>query len=147
MAASKVIMATILAVGIIGTAMMTLAGLTASRTIPSTGNVKATGVNVYWNLACTNETTVIDWGTMSPSTAKSYTIYVKNNGTVPVTLSMATNDWSPSSAASYMSLQWNRTGYVLNQNSVVAASLTLTVSSAVSGISNFSFDITVTGSE
>ena len=144
---AKVTIGTVFAIGIIGAAMITLAGLTAYRTIPNTGNVKTSGVNVYWNLACTNETTNINWGALSPNTAKSYTLYIKNNGTVPITLSMTTDTWNPSNAANYITLNWNCTGHVLNQNSVTAAYLTLTISPNTTGITNFSFDITITGSE
>ena len=147
MTVAKITIGTVLTIGIIGTAMITLAGLTAYRTIPNTGNVKTSGVNVYWNLACTNETTNINWGSLNPNTTKSYTIYVKNNGTVPVTLSMTTNTWSPANAASYITLSWDCNGIVLNQNSVTPAYLTLTVSPNISGITSFSFDITITGSE
>jgi hypothetical protein len=144
---AKVTLGTVLAIGIIGAAMIALAGLTAYRTIPSTGNVKTSGVNVYWNLACTNETTNINWGSLTPNSTKSYTLYVKNNGTVPLTLSMMTDSWSPSNAASYVTLNWNCTGQILNQNSVTAASLTLIVSPNTTGITSFSFDITITGTE
>jgi len=137
----------IITVGIIGASMITLAGLTAYRTIPSTGNVKSAGVNVYWNLACTNETTNINWGTLTPNTTKSVTVYLRNNGTVPVTLSMATSGWNPSNAANYVALTWNCTGSTLNQNSVVAAHLTLAVSASTNGFTTFNFDITMTGTE
>jgi hypothetical protein len=147
MAIAKITIATVLTIAIIGAGLFALAGLTAYRTIPSTGNVKTSGINVYWNSACTNETTSIIWGALNPNSSKSYTVYVKNNGTVPLTLSMTTSNWNPASVASYIDLSWNCTGYILSQSSVTAAHLTLTVSPSATGFTNFSFDITMTGSE
>jgi hypothetical protein len=133
-------------VGVVGIALV--AGLlTASRTVPNSGNVKAVGVSVFWDSGCTNSTSSINWGLLEPNTSKSYTIYVKNNGTVGVALSMAASGWNPSNASSYLTLSWNCTGYGLSHGNVVAAYLTLSVLPNISGITSFSFDITITGTE
>jgi hypothetical protein len=149
MAMQKTTLVTFLVVGAVGIAVVSLVSglLLATRTIPTVGSFKAVEVGVYWNSACTNQTTSIDWGTLSPSATKSYTVYVKNNGTVPVTLSMASGNWNPASASTYMRPSWNCTNYVLNSGSLVAAALTLTVWQNVTGIVSFGFDITITGTE
>jgi hypothetical protein len=72
-------------------------------------------------------------------------VYVKNTGNAAVTLNMTTSAWSPSSASSYITLTWNQTGTVLQAGGVVTAGLTLTVSSSISGITSFSFNITISG--
>jgi len=133
-------------VGVIGVAMV-VGLLSASRTIPNVGNMKTVGVSVYWDRACTNGTTSINWGVLEPNTSKSFTVYVKNNGTAAEMLSLASSNWNPSAAMSYMSLSWNCTNYVLSHDSVVGAVLTLTVSPNVSGITSFDFDIIITGTE
>jgi DeoR/GlpR family transcriptional regulator of sugar metabolism len=66
---------------------------------------------------------------------------------VAVKLSMTTNNWNPASALSYITLSWNSENYMLSGGSVVQAALTLSVSSTISGIANFSFDIIITGTE
>jgi hypothetical protein len=149
MAMQKVAIGTILAVALVGTVAIALSAslLTASRTLPNSGNVTAVGVGVYWDSSCTNETSTINWGTLAPNSTKSVTLYIKNNGTVGVALSMATSGWNPAGAASYLSLSWNCTSYSLYHGNVVAAYLTLSVSPSVSGITSFSFDITITGTE
>jgi len=138
-----------LTAGVIGIVTIALVSglLSASRTLPNTGVVRATGIGVYWDRSCTNETSVISWDTLTPNSTKSYVVYVKNNGTVNVILSMATDGWDPPAASSYISLGWNCSGYTLSRNNVVAAYLTLSVSPAVTGFTNFSFDIIVTGTE
>ena len=47
----------------------------------------------------------------------------------------------------YMSLNWNYSGQVLNVDQVIPLELTLTVYPTISGITNFSFDTTITTSE
>jgi len=104
-------------------------------------------VGVYWDSGCTSEVSSIDWGALEPGVTTDVTIYVKNEGSMAVVLGMTASSWSPASASSYMTLSWNRETYVLNSGFVVSAVLTLSVSSGVSGIANFSFDIIITGTE
>ncbi len=120
--------------------------LVTSRTIPNTGNITAIGVLVYWDSGCTNQTTSINWGTLDPNSTKSYTIYIRNNGTATEKLGMTINSWSPSSAQNYLTLSWNRENYVLSPSSTVSATLTLSVSSTVT-ITDFDFNIVITGTE
>jgi len=75
------------------------------------------------------------------------TVYIKNIGTIPLVLNVTTDSWNPISALNYMRLIWNRESYVLSVGSVVQAVLTLSVSSNISGIASFSFNIIVTGTE
>lgn len=149
MAMERITVGIVFAVAAVGLVVGVLVSalLVANRTVPNSGNVNAVGVGVYWNSACTNETTSINWGSLDPNTTKSYTIYVKNNGTVPVTLSMASSNWNPPSASTYLALTWNCTNYRLVNGGVVAGVLALTVSPNISGIASFSFDITIIGTE
>jgi len=144
----KIVVATI-AVAAISAVMVALVSslLVTNTTLHNNGNVKSVGVDVYWDQACTNKTSAIDWGTLEPNVTRSVNVYVKNSGTAGVKLSMATGNWNPTAASNYISLSWNCTNYVLPQGQIVGARLTLSVSSAISGISTFSFDITITGTE
>jgi hypothetical protein len=127
--------------------MITAGALVSSQTVPSGGTITAVNVGVYSNSACTNNCTSIDWGTLSPGGSTTRTIYVKNTGTVPVTLSMATTNWSPSNANNYLTLTWNRANYALAAGNSVSATLTLTVSASAGSITDFDFDIVITGTE
>jgi hypothetical protein len=149
MAMERITMGIVLAVAATGLLAGVLVSglLVASRTVSNSGNVKAVGVGVYWNFACTNETTSINWGSLDPNTTKSYTVYIKNNGTIPVTLSLTKSNWNPASASTYLTLNWNCTNYLLGNGGVAAGVLTLTVSPSISGIASFSFDITIIGTE
>jgi hypothetical protein len=134
------------AVAVVAAALVS-AALVTSKTVNSIGSIKAVGVGVYWNSACTNQTSSFSWGAVAPGSTASVTLYVKNNGTVPVTLSASFGNWNPASAASYLTPGWNCTNYVLGTGLVVTAVLTLAVSQSTTGVTNFSFDITLTGTE
>jgi hypothetical protein len=125
----------------------TYAVLITSQRLPSTGNVKAVGVRIYWDINRTQEVTTLNWGTIDPGTNRNSTVFIYNNGNVPLELNMTTSNWNPTSAAGYLRMTWNRENYVLNSSATVQTVLTLTVLSNVTGIDAFSFDITITGTE
>lgn len=127
---------------------MVLGLLTASQTIPNTGNVKAVGVGVYSDSACNQTVLSIPWGTLDPGESSDETVYIRNEGNIAVVLSMTTENWDPSSASSYITLSWNlEEGYVLNPGQSVQTVLTLSVSSSISGVESFTFDIIITGTQ
>lgn len=111
--------------------------------ISNTGIVKTVGVGLYWDVTCTNSISSISWGAIEPCSTKNVTVYIRNEGTSPATLSISTSNWNPSSASTYISLSWDYGGKVLSPNEVVQVKLTLSISSTITGISNFSFDITI----
>jgi hypothetical protein len=120
--------------------------LMASQTLSLSGTVSAVNVGVYSNYGCTQNCTSVNWGTISPGNSATYTVYVKNTGTVPVTLTLTTANWNPSSANGPIALSWNKESTVLNAGQSTSATMTLTVSSSISSsITDFSFNIIVTG--
>jgi len=135
------IAATVVLAGFVG------ALLTASQTLNNAGIVKGVGVDLFWDQSCTNKTSSIDWGALSPGEIKNRVIYVKNSGNTAEVLSMRVDAWNPVNASSYISVAWNCTGQVLSHNSVISALFTLTVSSSIAGNVNFSFNMTITGTE
>jgi hypothetical protein len=130
-----------LATGIFGTV---LSVRTNSRIISNAGSVKGIGVGIYWDSACTNRTSSINWASLDPGSNKTVTLYIRNEGNAVATLSKAAQNWNPSNVSGYMTLNWNYAGQTLSVNQVLQVKLTLTVSSTVSGITNFTFEITVT---
>jgi hypothetical protein len=114
-----------------------------NRTVTNSGSIKAIGVDVYWDQACTNPVSSVNWGIVSPGGTKDITVYIKNTGNSPITLSMATSNWNPTNAHNYMTLTWNYAGQTINANNVTPVTFTLTVSASITGITNFSFDITI----
>jgi hypothetical protein len=127
--------------------LTTLAALSNSKTVQNYGTVKAVNVGVYWDSNCTNTTSTVNWGMLSPGTSSNATLYVRNEGNVALKLSLTTQNWNPVNASNYMGLAWNRQAQTVNASSVLTATLTLSVFSNVTGITSFSFDMVIAGTE
>jgi len=117
-----------------------------SSTISSIGTLKAIGIGVYWNDDLTNRVSTINWGYLMPGGQKSFTVYVHNEGIIPLTLSISTSNWNPASASNYMTLTWSHIDQTINAGKTVEVTLTLIVSESITGISSFNFDIIAVGS-
>lgn len=115
------------------------------RTISSSGTIKAINVQVYSDEACTNPIGSINWGNREPGDTVTRTLYVKNTGNAPMIISMTVGNWSPSVASTYITITWNREGTSLSAGSSTSATISLSVSSSITGINSFSSDITIEG--
>lgn len=140
---------TIIAIALTGLflTVLTSGQLLTSQTVPNTGTVSAINVGVYTDAACTINCTSISWGTLSPGTTATRTVYVKNTGNIPVRLSMTNSSWVPSNANTYLTLTWNLANYPLAAGASVPATFTLTASAFAGNITTFSFNIVVTGTQ
>lgn len=147
MAMQKISTGAIIAIVLVGLILtVSTAGLlSVSQSISSSGTVTAVNVGVFSDSYCTQTLTSIDWGTISPGNSVTKTVYVKNTGNAQITLSMTKASWNPAGANGPVTVTWNREGTVLNSEASIAAILTLSVSSGISGISTFSVNIVVTG--
>ncbi|RLI47316.1 hypothetical protein DRO69_00930 [Candidatus Bathyarchaeota archaeon] len=119
--------------------------LTSETRIPSVGTVKTVGVEAFWDINCTSTVTEIDWGLVEPGDYVNATIYLRNKGNAPITLYLDTENWSPSNASNYITLSWDYAGQTVGPGTVLKVGLTLTVSSNITGIMNFTFDIIIAG--
>jgi hypothetical protein len=138
---SSIVLLCTLAMAVFGT---TLALRQSSKSVPNSASIKGVGVGIYWDSACANQTSSINWGMLESGTNKTVTIYVRNEGNTFVTLSKTLQNWNPIIASNYVTLNWDYSGQTLSVNQVARVNLTLAVSSTVSGITNFTFDITIT---
>ncbi|MGD6850536.1 MAG: hypothetical protein ACQCN6_00575 [Candidatus Bathyarchaeia archaeon] len=124
----------------------TVAVLTVNQNVSSSGTVSTSpNIGVYSDSGCTQSLTTINWGTVDPGASETQTIYVKNTGTASMTLAMSVTNWNPAGASTYMALTWNRQDTELSPGQSTAATLTLTVNSGITGITNFSNSITISG--
>jgi hypothetical protein len=117
-----------------------------SSTISSVGTFKAIGIGIYWDDALTSRVDTISWGALEPGTQKSFTIYIRNEGNMPLTLSISTSNWNPAAVSNYLTLTWSYSGQVINVATTAVLTLTLAVSESITGIYSFGFDITAVGS-
>lgn len=124
-------------------ACFSIAAQTFQHEMTSSGTIKMIGVSVFSDKACTEKATALTWGTIDIGASTSSIVYVRNDGTASGTLSMICGNWTPAAAASYLTLTWNCSSYVLPRDAVVCANLTLTVKSSITDVRDFSFTITV----
>ncbi len=124
-------------------AIVTSTRISSSGTITSVS--ASSGMGVYSNSACTTAASSIDWGTVNPGGNVTKTVYVKNTGSTSVSLGMSTSNWTPSAANGPITVSWNQAGTTLAPGQVATATLTLQVSSTISGITSFSTRIVITG--
>ena len=124
----------------------TAAVVTVNQNVGSSGTITTSpNIGVYSDSNCSNNMTSISWGSIAAGGTASQTVYVKNTGTGTMTLSMTVSGWNPSNANNYMAISWNQAGTQLSGGQSVAAIITLTVYSNVTGISSFSNTIQISG--
>ena len=125
---------------------LTTAGLlSVNQSVPTSGTVSTVNVGVYSDSACTQQLTSISWGSVAPGATAATTVYVKNTGTNQITLTMTRANWTPASANGPIAVTWDKESTTLTSNQIATATLTLSVSSSISGITTFSVDIVITG--
>ncbi len=149
MAAVKIGSLTVAGIALAGLLLTVIAAgaLTDSEVVPLSGSVTGVNVDLYTDMYCTIPCTSLNVGSVAPGTSATQNIYVKNSGTAAMTLSMAVSAWNPSNAGSYLTLSWNRAGYVLAANASVQAVLTLTAAANTGSLTTFSCNVTITGTQ
>ncbi len=138
-----VIILTLLAIAL---TTSTFATLNVTQNMSSMGTIVTTpNIGVYSNAACTTMITGINWGSVSAGSSVCQTFYVKNTGTGSITLSLSTNNWAPAAVDGYITVTWNQAGTVLKAGQSVAATITLTASPSINGITTFNNIISISG--
>ncbi len=127
--------------------LTTAAVLSNNQTVPLNGTINAVNLGVYNDSACTQTATSLNVGTLNPGATATQTIYIKNTGNVPETLTMTTTNWTPSGASSSLTLTWNRQNTVLAAGASIQATLTLTAAANTGSLTTFSCDVTLTGTQ
>ncbi len=140
------IITTVLVLLALSLAFTTYAAITVNKSVATTGTIVASpGLSLFSDSGCTTPLTTLDWGSISPGGTATKTVYIKNTGGTPLSLSLATSNWNPSSANGPLSISWNKNGAVLASGQSTAATISLAVSSTASGISTFSVQINISG--
>lgn len=139
------------------TVSSTIMALTSkSLVIPSEGSVTVitspdtsepnVDVGVYWDSGCQYAVSSIQWETIDPGSSDDAVVYIRNEGDADVTLDLEATSWDPAAASDHMTLSWNYDGQSINPDEVIQATLTLSVSPSIDGITTFNFDIVITAS-
>ena len=141
------VIAVILVAGILsGLVITTVSSLyQTSSTISSVGTFKAIGIGVYWDDQATSRVDTLDWGFIAAGSQKSFTVYVKNEGALPLTLSISASNWDPQTASNFLALDWNYNGQTVTGGKTLPVVITLAVSDSVNGVDTFNFDVIAVG--
>ena len=125
----------------------TFAAITVTSNVSSTGTISTAtpNIGVFSDSACTNTKSAISWGSLAAGSSTTQTVYVKNTGNAAMTLSLASSNWTPTNANTYITVSWDKQGASLAAGQSTPAVITLTVSSATIGITTFSNTITISG--
>jgi len=99
------------------------------------------GVGAYGDISCSSSVPFVDWGTVEPGSMKNFTIYLRNEGNVVVTLFMYTDNWYPPEVSKCMTFSWDYANQTIDPLEVVKTTLTLSTSPDIVGITNFTFNI------
>ena len=140
---SVLLIATVATV-LFGTSAYAFGLLTSRQTTQNTGVIASVNLGVYRNSSCTQNLTSIDWGIIYPGSSNIYHAYIRNQGTANMTLSKTEANWNPTNAQNYMTISWNYTGQVIKPNDKIHVAFNLAVSSSISSVSTFRFNINIT---
>ena len=126
---------------------VSIAALNASRNVDLNGTITTVNIEVFYDHACTESCSNINVGMLSPGSVSTYYVYIKNTGSVPVTLSMTTENWVPTAASNYLNLSWNRQDHILNAGASCEAALTLSIAANAESPTTFGFSATIIGTQ
>jgi hypothetical protein len=115
--------------------------------IPASGVLKAVGLEVYEDAACTVKLEHFDWGLLAPGESKTITCCVKSRSTVETELFLTSESWDPAAATGFITVSWDYEGAILPASTVAVADLTLHVDPAISNVEGFSGVIIITAVE
>lgn len=122
-------------------------GLLTQNTLNTTGVMADVDIGVYSDSACTEPLSSFSWGTCFTENNSTVIVYIKNLGTVDTVLSVATDNWTPSSASSHYILYASCDGYLISAGEILETTFNLYPKSTASQFSTFSFDIIIQGQD
>lgn len=120
-----------------------------SVSIHASGTVFTKTVNcaIYFDNQGQNPATAINWGTLTPSSSLSVTVYLKNTGNTPCNFTISALNWQPQNAANYITFTYNLNGALNTQpNAIIPCTLSESISASISGITDYSYDINIVAS-
>jgi len=111
------------------------------KIIPTSGVIAEAGLSVYWEETCTMQVVSIDWGIMRPGSWSNKTVFIRNEGNIPLNVSVVTANWSD--GQTYFAFLAEN--FTLPVEQIHPTTWHLYVATNIIGIETFSFDIYVNG--
>ncbi len=114
-----------------------------ARELPSDGAINDVGIETYWDSRCTKRVSSIDWGSLEPGTSETVTLFIKNKGKNPVTLSYYVSNCYPFEIANWLTLTWDYAGQSIEFKEVIQLVFDLYASENAEAMEAFSFNIVI----
>jgi hypothetical protein len=114
-----------------------------AKELPNNATANELGIEIYWDSKCTTRVSLIDWGSLEPETSKTVTLFIKNKGKTPLTLSHYVANCEPFEITNWLTLTWDYTGQSIEFKEVVQVVFKLYVSENADPMETFSFDIVI----
>ncbi len=125
----------------------TYGAISVNKSLLTNGSINVTpNLGLYSNVGCTTGLASLDWGAITAGNNITKTVYVKNTGSgTSLTLSLSTSNWTPTNANGPIAISWDKEGTRLLPGQSTTAIITLTSSSSIVDITNFSVQILISG--
>lgn len=102
---AAIVLVSVLLIASVGA--VTYAALSSTGKFGSHRRIVSIGVQVFDNAALSVECKTLIGMTLTAGASNTHTVWLKNNGTIPITLSMSAGDWVPLVAQQYVSFSWS----------------------------------------
>lgn len=122
--------------------------LRSGGSIQNVAAIQTSGtLGAYWDPSCSSKVTTIDWENMTPGQTKDITFYVRNEGSTTIFLSAIDKSWNPQAAQSYIHFVCDSDDQKAQANEVKKVTFSLTVSTEITNITHYSFDVLLQGTD
>ena len=120
------------------------AQISIGTVVNTRGNLKTVGVQAY---SSSNRTILesIDWGKIGVGETKNVTAYIHNTGNTNATITVTTTNYQPATLINYSSFHCPLNNTILRSDQIVETVFTLHIHHNVTGVTDFTFIIIVTG--
>jgi len=120
------------------------ANISQSTITNTRGNLKTVGVQAYSDK---NNTVLesVDWGNLSPGETKNVTAYIHNTGNVNATITVKTESYEPTMFSNYSTFTCPLNNTMLRASQIAETTFTLFIHFDVDNVTDFTFNIIVTG--
>lgn len=140
---SKRVVGALTAVVVLSALIIGLGGGFITLTFHSSGKVITRGVGLYEDSASSRAVSEFRWGMVEPGLTNYIDAYLRNEGNVPIKLSLYSVNWAPANASSYMDFGWDYNDSTLDPDAMLKVTFHLSVSPDVEGVGDFAFDVII----
>ena len=110
--------------------------ITDQNTVNTSGVIADVSLGVYADDSGTQSLNSIDWGICYPEQTVTVVAYIKNLGTVDITLAIETNNWSPTVATSHLVFSEDGSDKIVKPGEITQINFTLNIVSYSDQVKN-----------